>query len=106
MRLPHSVLPAALAFSLLAVPALAQDPSFRLNNRTNSVIMEVYVSSARNDSWGADRLGANILSSGQVLNLRLPQGQCVNDIKVVYEGGRPQEWRRVNTCDITDFDIN
>jgi hypothetical protein len=92
----------------LAAPAVAQssDPSFRLNNRTRTVINEIYVSSSNDSGWGADRLGANVLSPGQSLVIRLPNGQCVNDIRVVYANGQPQEWRRQNTCAITDFNIN
>ncbi len=91
-----------------AAPALAQssDPTFRINNRTRTVINEVYVSSSNDSGWGVDRLGANVLSPGQSLLIRLPNGQCVNDIRVVYANGQPQEWRRQNTCAITDFNIN
>lgn len=107
MRMLRRGLPAALLALVLAGPALAQssDPSFRLNNRTGQTIMEVYVSSSQLSSWGQDRLGANVLPAGQSLTIRLPMGQCVNDIKVVFTGGRPQEWMRVNTCNITDFNI-
>jgi hypothetical protein len=89
-----------------AAPAFAQDPSFRINNRTRSTINEVYVSSSRDNNWGSDRLGANVLNPGQSLLIRLPNGQCVNDIRVVYANGQPQEWRQQNTCSITDFNIN
>ncbi|MGX9963705.1 hypothetical protein ACVFYP_10275 [Roseomonas sp. F4] len=100
------VLPLVVAASLgLAGSALAQDPSFRLNNRTGGTISEVYVSSANENGWGPDRLGANVLASGQSLTIRLPGGQCVNDIKVVYGNGRSQEWRQRNTCQLTDFNI-
>ena len=91
----------------LAGPALAQgnNPDFRLNNRTGSTINEVYVSSASRSSWGRDLLGNNTLPSGQSLNVTLPAGQCVNDIRVVYENGASQEQRGVNTCGITDFNF-
>jgi hypothetical protein len=108
MRLPRRGLPAALFAFALAGPALAQssDPSFRLNNRTGQTIMEVYVSSSQVSSWGQDRLGANVLPAGQSLMIRLPTGQCVNDIKVVLAGGRAMERRQVNTCNITDFNVD
>jgi hypothetical protein len=108
MRLLRRGLPAALFAFVLAGPALAQssDPSFRLNNRTGQTIMEVYVSSSQVSSWGQDRLGANVLPAGQSLTIRLPTGQCVNDIKVVLAGGRAMERRQVNTCNITDFNVD
>jgi len=100
------LLPAALILAGLAAPALAQDPSFRLNNRTSATINEVYVSSSAQQDWGADLLGANVLQPGQTLTIRLPNGQCVNDVRVVYANGRSQDWRQRNTCELTDFTIN
>jgi hypothetical protein len=99
---------ASLLLAGLSAPALAQttDPSFRLNNRTGATINEVYVSSSASSNWGNDRLGSNVLNSGQTLTVRLPNGQCMNDIRVVYANGRSQEWRQQNTCSITDFNIN
>lgn len=108
MRLLRRGLPAALLAFALAGPALAQssDPTFRMNNRTGQTIMEVYVSSSQVSSWGQDRLGANVLPAGQSLIIRLPTGQCVNDIKVVFAGGRALERMQVNTCNITDFNVD
>lgn len=107
MRLLRRVLPAALLVAGLTGPVLAQstDPSFRLNNRTQVAINEVYVSSSASGAWGSDRLGTNVLPPGQSLTIRLPNGQCVNDIRVVYPDGRSQEWMRQNTCAVTDINI-
>ena len=101
-------LPALLTLLLGAAPALAQsgDPTFRLNNRSGQTINEVYVSSANDQSWGADRLGANLLPSGQSLTIQLPRGQCMNDIRVVRANNQAQEWRRVDTCQLADFNVN
>ncbi|PWS35484.1 hypothetical protein DFH01_17910 [Falsiroseomonas bella] len=98
-------LPAAILALALATPALAQDPSFRLNNRSNATINEIYVSSANDNSWGSDLLGQNVLGPGQTLVIRLPQGQCLNDIRVVLANGQSHERRRVDTCQITDYNI-
>jgi hypothetical protein len=105
MRLPRRLLPAVLLASALAAPALAQDPSFRLNNRSNATINEIYVSSSNDNSWGRDLLGQNVLAPGQTLTIRLPQGQCLNDIRVVLASGQAHERRRVDTCQITDYNI-
>lgn len=107
MRLPRRVLPAACLMLGLAGPALAQsnDPSFRVNNRTAVTINEIYVSSANDSAWGADRLGANVLAPGQSLMVRLPQGQCMNDIRIVFANGQAHERRRVDTCQITDYNV-
>lgn len=108
MRLLRRGLPAALISLALAGPALAQtnDPSFRLNNRSGQTIMEVYVSSSAVSSWGADRLGADVLPPGRTLTIRLPPGQCMNDIRIVMQSGQSLERRQVNTCAITDYNID
>lgn len=107
MRFLRRGLPAALVLFGLAAPAMAQsnDPSFRLNNRTNVTINEIYVSSSNDNAWGNDRLGANVLAPGQTLMIRLPQAQCINDIRVVYANGQTHERRRVDTCQITDYNM-
>lgn len=102
------VLPALAAAVLglgFAAAAQAQttDPSFRLNNRSNQTIMELYVSSSAVSNWGQDLLGANVLPPGQTFIVRLPNGQCVNDIRIVVEGGRAIERMQINTCNLTDI---
>lgn len=69
------------------------------------MIREIYVSSAEDSGWGGDRLGAGVLQPGQMLVVRLPTGQCVNDLRVVFMDGQAQEQRGVNTCALTDIHI-
>lgn len=99
-------LAAGTAFLIgLSGAALAQstDPSFRMNNRSNQTIMEIYVSSSNDSNWGRDHLGANVLPPGQSFIVRLPNGQCVNDIRIVLEGGRNIDRMQINTCNLTDI---
>jgi hypothetical protein len=79
------------------------NPNFRLVNRTGRIITEVYVSSSQVQTWGADRLGRDVLGAGQSMIVTLPRdGTCVFDIRVVYNDGTATERRRVNTCTITE----
>ena len=106
MRFLRRGLAAALVTFAIAAPAMAQsDPSFRLNNNSGVTINEVYVSSANDNSWGVDRLGQNVLPPGQSIVVRLPQAQCMNDIRVVFVNGQANERRRVDTCQIVDFNV-
>ncbi|WP_372623722.1 hypothetical protein [Falsiroseomonas sp.] len=79
------------------------NPSFRLNNTGGRTIREVYVSASTDSHWGPDRLGANVLGSGQRMVIQLPTGQCVNDVRVVFMDGQAREHRQVNTCALTDM---
>ena len=93
----------ALMALFLAAPALAQtsNPSFTLRNRSNQAINEIFATPAGVDRWGRDRLGQSLISPGQAFPVRLPaDGNCVYDIRVVYADGKPEERRRVNTCEI------
>ncbi|WP_372623723.1 hypothetical protein [Falsiroseomonas sp.] len=85
--------------------ARSADPSFRLNNTGGRTVREVYVSAATDNSWGADRLGAEVLAPGNRIIVRLPMGQCVNDIRVVFMDGKAQERRAVDTCGLTDIQV-
>ncbi len=107
MRFMRRGLSAVTILLGLAAPALAQsdDPSFRVNNRTGAVVNEIYVSSANDSAWGRDLLGQNVLPAGQSFVVRLPQGQCMNDIRVVFDNGQAHERRRVDTCQITDYNL-
>lgn len=91
---------------LLAAPeAMAQsnDPSFRIVNNTRNVVNEVYASPSTEQSWGHDRLGTEVIRPGATHIIRLPAGQCVYDVRIVYQGAAPEERRNINTCAITDF---
>lgn len=96
-----------LALAVIAVllgwPAMAQapNPSFTLANRGALSINEVYATPAGVDRWGRDRLGQSLVAPGQNFPVRLlADGNCLYDIRVVYADGKPEERRRVNTCQI------
>ena len=79
------------------------DPSFNFVNRSGYVIRELYISLSSQSSWGADRLGSNVMEPGQSLYVRLPGGSsCAADIRVVYSNGASAERRGIETCSRTD----
>ncbi len=103
--LTAALLGAALIGSSAAPPAAAQsnDPSFRVVNRTSEVVQEVYASPSTQQNWGQDRLGADMIQPGASYIVRLPaDGNCVYDLRFVYTGGRSEERRNLNTCNLTD----
>jgi hypothetical protein len=107
MFLPRCAPPLAAAALLLmcgcAAVAQTNDPSFRVTNNSAAKISEIYVSSSGVNSWGPDRLGDRTLGSGGSYTIRLPAGQCTNDVRVVFNDGNASERRRVNTCNLTDM---
>lgn len=80
----------------------AANPSFNLVNHGRQPIREVYVSSVRENNWGAQRL-RQPMQPGEHLPVRLVSGDCVNDVLVVWSDGRREERRRVDTCQVTNM---
>lgn len=100
------ILPGFLVALALASVALAQsnDPSFRVVNNTADVVNEVFASPANSRAWGHDRLGTEVVRPGANHIIRLPSdGNCVYDIRIVYQGGNAEERRNLNTCNLTDL---
>jgi hypothetical protein len=94
-----------LVFGSAGVPRGAGaegNPSFNLVNHGALPIREVYVSSARETSWGQQRL-PQVLDPGRWLAVRLPQDDCVNDVRVVWADGRSEERRRLDTCRLVNL---
>ena len=91
----------------LAPAAMAQtgDPSFNLVNRSSRVIYEAYASPSSDSNWGPDRLGQNVIPAGRSFVIRLPQGECIYDVRVVYDrqGGPAEERRNINLCNMTEL---
>lgn len=87
-----------------AQPA-ASNPSFNLVNHGRGAMREVYVSSVQQDSWGEQRL-TQPMQPGAHLAVRLPAGDCLNDVLVVWADGRREERRRVDTCRIVNMVFN
>ncbi len=79
------------------------DPSFNLVNRSRVVINEVYASLSTEDAWGPDRLGTSTVPAGGTSPIRLPQGACDYDVRIVYQGLPPEERRGVNLCAVTEL---
>lgn len=81
------------------------DPSFLLTNRSRAVLNELYLSPTGDDSWGEDRLGDGIVAGGGSRTIRLPAGECLYDIRVVFANGEANEKRRLNLCQITNLRV-
>lgn len=83
----------------------ARNPTFRIINNGMRDINEVYLRVAGTNNWGRDRLGDDTVDAGDAMVVDLPPGQCLWDIRFVFEGGRSQERRRVDLCKITDLPV-
>jgi len=83
----------------------ANDPSFRLVNRGRSAVNELYASQSGETSWGEDRLGDGTVAAGTTRMIRMPNGDCLYDVRIVYANGEASERRRLNLCTMTDLRV-
>jgi hypothetical protein len=78
------------------------NPSFNLVNQGRVAMREVYVSSVREEMWGDSRL-SRPMQPGEHLAVRLPENDCLNDVRVIWMDGRTEDRRGVNTCDMVNM---
>jgi hypothetical protein len=81
------------------------NPSFNLLNQSGRVIEEFYASPSSQQNWGPDRLGEDVVQPGATFPVRLPQGECNYDLRIVFAGGQAQERRNVNACALTNYTV-
>src|SRR5579871_1467115 len=93
----------AACFALFSAVAHADNPnpSFYLVNHSDQAINQVYVSPTSATGWGRDQLGDDTIDAGANAPIRLhADGNCLFDLRIVYEDGRSEERRGVNTCTV------
>lgn len=78
------------------------NPSFELVNDGSRQIREFFASPTTSDDWGEDRLGQDVVEPGDRLHIRLPNGPCQYDLRVVWSNGRSDERRDVNLCEMNE----
>jgi hypothetical protein len=79
------------------------DPSFTLINNGSRAIRELFASLASDDDWGQDRLGRDTIEAGDRQRIRLPEGPCNYDLRIVWSNGRSEEKRDVNLCEVREL---
>lgn len=93
---------AALSAALICAgtsAALAAGPhDFMVRNAGYHTIVSVYISEVDSDSWGDDQLDSDqYIEPGEQMTWHW-NGNCTQDIKIVYDNGRSQKTRAYDTC--------
>lgn len=73
------------------------DTRFQVVNNSSMTVMELRFSHAGINTWGPDRLGANVLPPGRVWN-DSGDHAGLTDFRIVWQNGRAAELRRVDVC--------
>jgi len=79
------------------------NPSFWIVNNSRRTMRELYASPSSQNTWGPDRFGTGVLGGGDRFAVRLPEGECIYDVRVVWADGRPEDRRRINLCDVIEL---
>jgi len=107
VRFRRMVLTGLSAFALvlaLTQSAFADPRDFTLRNHSDVDIAYVYVSPTATDDWGDDIMGADILESGDSIDVTFDSfdgGTCLYDIKVIGTGGELGYLYKVDLCSVT-----
>jgi hypothetical protein len=80
-----------------AAPNVVATHEITLANRSPRPIQQVLISPSEAGDWGDDRLGSRSLSVGDTAAVRY-QGDCVADIRVVFDNRGAEERRGVDLC--------
>lgn len=103
LALALAVMTAGPAFAQGKPPAAgtppAGQPALSIRNGTPHVINNVYLSLTSQQNWGRDQLGeTETLRAGATRAFTLPPGECLYDIRIVYQGDLAEERRRIDAC--------
>lgn len=81
------------------------DPSFRLVNRGDQAIVELYATPAGSGRWGQNRLDTPLPPHTQRAVAIAPQSSCRFDLKVVLADHHAREKHEADLCRITDLPV-
>ena len=83
-----SVIALFAALAYVPVPAMAEDLTFQLTNKSSYTITNFYTSPATTDDWEEDVFGEGVFLPGYTVPVKIADGsdQCVYDMKFVPDG--------------------
>ena len=86
---------------------LSDDPSFRLVNRGDQPVTELFATPDGLAGWGQNRLPAEGLPAGAALVVHIARtnSECLFDLRVVFADRKALEKRRADLCRITDLPV-
>ncbi len=83
----------------------ADDPSFRLFNRSARNIVELRAVPAGGSEGGENRLATPLApDKSQMIGFKR-DGQCIFDLRVVFADGKAMEKKRANLCKIAELPV-
>lgn len=93
---------------LWAGSALAGVQDFTLTNATGYQIDQIFVSPTTQSSWEEDIMGRDALGDGEYVDISFdaPDGQCMWDLKAVYNDGEEAVWIGFDLCTVSRITLH
>lgn len=97
----------SLASSSAASAGQDRNLDFTLVNKTGLTIVELYISTTKDDKWGEDVLGQDVLKDGAKVDIKFSSKEtsCRWDLKIVDEDKDDVEWEDFNLCEISEITL-
>lgn len=98
----------AVAASLLAAPAFAEDLTFTYTNKTGSAVTHFYASPSASNEWGDDILGRDVLNPGEAGTVTIADGErtCTYDLRSEFSDGDVVQEDKVNLCELGSYTLH
>jgi hypothetical protein len=97
----------SLLVAFVAVPALAEDRTVTVTNKTSSTLTEFYASRTGINDWEEDIMGQDTLAPDESIEIDIDDGtkSCLYDFKGVFKDGESAVMAKVNVCEISQFNF-
>lgn len=99
----------AVALSLGASGAFAQETTFRLKNSMAYPISQLSVSPTQLNMWGPNFLRPPVIKAGEAreVSYKAPTDYCMGDLKVGFaDDGAPAVWQYLNLCTLDKISLH
>jgi hypothetical protein len=99
---------ALLLLTSISSAALADQRDFNLNNISDHILAQAFVSAVSDPEWGDDILREHVMNPGDVWSVWFDRGAadtCVWDVKVVTMAGIEVTVPEIDFCVVTDVNI-
>ncbi|MBV8489273.1 MAG: argininosuccinate lyase [Candidatus Eremiobacteraeota bacterium] len=106
-KAPIAIAAAAALFGI-AIPAIAGEQDFTLNNNSSHIMKSLYVSPHSADHWGPDILGQDTLGVGDSVTVHFDrdESECNWDVKGDFDGGGSDEVDDVDFCTVSTVNFH
>lgn len=98
----------AVAATLAATPAFAEDLQFTLTNKTSSPVVHFYTTPTADDDWGDDILGREVLNPGESGTVTIADGErtCTYDVRSEFADGDVVQEDKINLCELGSYTLH